>query len=462
MLVPFMGFSPWLQRMTVENSFQVYGWPIGITAYWFREIASGRPGLLTKIGLGTYLDPEVDSGALNSKADQAKECTISKFSISDEDYLLYRSPKPEIAFVRTTFADRYGNLTMDDEPIRGTVMAIAQATRARPNPGTVIAQVKKYLGDMSVPPRNVEIPYPLVDFVVPSPENYNWQASSFYYDPRASFKSNPWNSRDFPGDGAEKNIPQSQEVIARRVAIELVSVINSKGPPILINLGVGIPSLISGIISREELSRNIVSVVESGPWGGLALTGPDFGVSLGAFAVSTIPDMFSNYEGGIIDVASLGFLQVDRFGNVNPSYIPGKLTGPGGFPVIAEGTPRAYFAGSFTAGKTDISFDKNGIHIKKDGDLVKFVKDVYKIFFSGKEAVKYSKEVKFFTERCVFNLDSRGLILTEIAKGVDIDRDILDKMEFKPVIASDLKETPQAVYAEGKMNLKYMIRKESG
>ena len=461
MLVPFMGFSPWLQRMTVENSFQVYGWPIGITAYWFREIASGRPGLLTKIGLGTYLDPEVDSGALNSKADQAKECTISKFSISDEDYLLYRSPKPEIAFVRTTFADRYGNLTMDDEPIRGTVMAIAQATRARPNPGTVIAQVKKYLGDMSVPPRNVEIPYPLVDFVVPSPENYNWQASSFYYDPRASFKSNPWNSRDFPGDGAEKNIPQSQEVIARRVAIELVSVINSKGPPILINLGVGIPSLISGIISREELSRNIVSVVESGPWGGLALTGPDFGVSLGAFAVSTIPDMFSNYEGGIIDVASLGFLQVDRFGNVNPSYIPGKLTGPGGFPVIAEGTPRAYFAGSFTAGKTDISFDKNGIHIRKDGDLVKFVKDVYKIFFSGKEAVKYSKEVKFFTERCVFSLDSRGLILTEIAKGVDIDRDILDKMEFKPVIAADLKETPQAVYAEGKMNLKYMIKKES-
>jgi propionate CoA-transferase len=460
MLVPFMGFSPWLQKMTVENSFQVYGWPIGITAYWFREVASGRPGLLTKIGLGTYLDPEVDSGSLNEKADQAKECTISKFSISDEEYLLYRSPKPEIAFVRTTFADRYGNLTMDDEPIRGTVMAIAQATRARPKPGVVIAQVKKYLGDMSVPPRNVEIPYPLVDFVVPSPEKYNWQASSFYYDPRASFKSNPWNSRDFPGDGAEKNIPQSQNVIARRVAIELVSVINSKGPPILINLGVGIPSLISAIISREELSRNIVSVVESGPWGGLALTGPDFGVSLGAFAVSTIPDMFSNYEGGIIDVASLGFLQVDRFGNVNPSYIPGKLTGPGGFPVIAEGTPRAYFAGSFTAGKTDISFHKDGIQIKKDGDLVRFVNDVYKIFFSGKEAVKYSKEVKFFTERCVFSLDSRGLVLTEIAKGVDIDRDILNKMEFKPVIASDLKETPTVVYADGKMNLKYMVKKE--
>ncbi|WP_393971247.1 acyl CoA:acetate/3-ketoacid CoA transferase [Oxyplasma meridianum] len=459
MLVPFMGFSPWLQRMTVENSFQVYGWPIGITAYWFREIASGRPGLLTKIGLGTYLDPDVDSGSLNEKADEAKECTISKFSISKESYLLYRSPKPEIAFVRTSFSDRYGNLTMDDEPIRGTVMAITQATKARPNPGVVIAQVKKYLGDMSVPPRNVEIPYPLVDFVVSSPEKYNWQASSFYYDPRASFKSNPWNSRELPVEGGERNVPQSQQVIARRVAMELISVINSKGPPILINLGVGIPSLISGIISSEELSRNIVSVVESGPWGGLALTGPDFGVSLGAFAVSTIPDMFSNYEGGIIDVASLGFLQVDRFGNVNPSYIPGKLTGPGGFPVIAEGTPRAYFAGSFTAGKTDISFDKDGIHIKKDGDLVKFVNDVYKIFFSGKEAVKYSKEIKFFTERCVFSLDSRGLVLTEIAKGVDIDKDILNKMEFKPVIASDLKETPAVVYEDGKMNLKYAIKK---
>ena len=460
MLIPFMGFSPWLQKMTVENSFQVYGWPIGITAYWFREIGSGRPGLLTKIGLGTYLDPEIDSGALNARAEEAKECTISKFSISNDEYLLYRSPKPEIAFVRTTFADRYGNLTMDDEPIRGTVMAIAQATRARPEPGVVVAQVKKYLGDVSVPPRNVEIPYPLVDFVVPSPEKYNWQASSFYYDPRASFKSNPWDSREFPGDSPEKNIVQSQAVIARRVAMELVSVINRKGPPILINLGVGIPSLISGIISREELSRNIVSVVESGPWGGLALTGPDFGVSLGAFAVSTIPDMFSNYEGGIIDVASLGFLQVDRFGNVNPSYIPGKLTGPGGFPVIAEGTPRAYFAGSFTAGKSDISFDREGIHINKEGEKIKFVKDVYKIFFSGKESIKYAKEVKFFTERCVFSLDSKGLTLVEIAKGVDIDRDILNMMEFKPELARDIRETPITVYGEEKMGLKYMIKKD--
>jgi acyl CoA:acetate/3-ketoacid CoA transferase len=215
--------------------------------------------------------------------------------------------------------------------------------------------------------------------------------------------------------------------------------------------------LLSGIISEEGLSRDVVSVVESGPWGGVALTGPDFGISMGAFALSTIPDMFSNYEGGIIDTASLGFLQVDQKGNVNPSYIPGKLTGPGGFPVIAEGTPRVYFAGTFTAGKSDITVENGKLNIRSDGEVLKFVNRVYKIFFSGKQAMKFTKEVRYFTERAIFTLTGNGLRLDEVAPGVDLDRDILGRMEFRPMVSRELKEIPPVVLSGNRMNLKYMI-----
>lgn len=458
MLVPFMGFSPYLQKMTLEDRFQVYGWPIGVNAYWFREIASGRPGLLTKIGIGTFLDPDMDSGALNPSAMKNKVCNVTKINLSGDDFLIYRAPKPNISLIRVTSADKLGNLSMEDEPIRGTVMSIAQATKARPSPGKVIAQVKRVVEDNTFSPRQVEVPYPLVDHIVQSPPQYHWQASSFEYDPRACFRVNPKNSDHILNDMGKKDKSPLQEMIARRVAIELINLLNLEGAPILINLGVGLPALISGIISDEGLSRDIVSVVESGPWGGIALTGADFGISMGAFALSTIPDMFSNYEGGIIDTAALGFLQVDRYGNVNPSYLPTKLTGPGGFPVIAEGTPRVFFAGSFTAGKTEMAIENGRIRITKDGDTLKFVNDVYKIFFSGKQAVKYSKIVKYFTERCVFSLTPRGLKIDEIAPGIDVDRDILSKMEFKPEVPDSIPEMPAIVFSGAKMNLKYMVK----
>lgn len=459
MLVPFMGFSPYLQKMTLEDKFPVYGWPIGVTAYWFREIASGRPGLLTKIGIGTFLDPDQDSGALNESARKESVCSVTKIDLSGENFLIYRAPKPQVALIRVTSTDRLGNLSMEDEPIRGTVMSIAQATKARPGPGIVIAQVKRVVQGSTFSPRQVEVPYPLVDYVVQSPAKYHWQASSFEYDPRACFRVNPENTDHILSEIGNRPKSPIHDIIARRVALDLIDLLNQEGAPILINLGVGVPAILSGIISDEGLSRDIVSVVESGPWGGIALTGADFGISMGAFALSTIPDMFSNYEGGIIDTASLGFLQVDRSGNVNPSYLPSMLTGPGGFPVIAEGTPRVFFAGTFTAGKIDISVENGKLRILKDGDTMKFVDNVYKIFFSGSQAVKYSKVVRYFTERCVFTLTPSGLRLDEVAPGIDIDRDILERMEFKPNIAPDLKETPPLIYSGTRMNLRYMVRR---
>ncbi|MHB1440541.1 MAG: CoA-transferase [Cuniculiplasma sp.] len=452
-LIPFMGFSPYLQKITLEDKVPVFGWPIGVASYWFREIASGRPGLLSRIGIGTFLDPDQDSGALNDSAKENLIANVRKLDLSGEDLLLYEAPKPDVCLIRGTSSDRMGSISVEDEPIRGTVLNIAQAVKARPNPGIVIVQVKNIITERQHAPRMVEIPYPLVDIVVRSPEEFHWQAPSFPYDPRAAFKINPSNITDsILKDIQEKNEPYIHKIVARRIALELISMLNKKRKPLLLNLGVGIPALVSSILSGGGFSRDIVTIVESGPWGGVALTGGDFGVSMGAFALSTIPDMFSNYEGGIIDVASLGFLQIDRHGNVNPSFIPGKLTGPGGFSVIAQGSPAALFAGNFTAGKMDVKYSKGEFKILKDGESIKFVKDVYKIFFSGPEALKYQKNVKYFTERAVFELKKEGVTLVEIANGIDMDKDILEKMEFKPAIAKEIRTMPDMVFGNEVIN----------
>ncbi len=440
MLIPFLGFSPWMQKATLDNKVAIYGWPIGVTVYWFREIGSGRPGLLTRIGVDTFLDPRNDSGAMNAKAKEEKECTVTLMPIDKKEFLLYRAPKPEFALIRVTSSDKLGNLTMEDEAIRGTVFSIAQATKAMPKRGRVIAQVRRVLENGIMNPRQVEVPYPLVDQVVVSPAKYHWQSSSFEYDPRASLK--------LPGEVLPESLLNpthskstvDQSIVARRVLSDLVDLCNKHDGPLLINLGVGIPATISPMLEKAKLSDRIITVVESGPWGGLALGGVDFGVALGAFALSTIPDMFSNYEGGIIDSAALGFLQVDQGGNVNSSFISTKLTGPGGFPVIAEGAPRIYFAGTFTAGHGKYRIEDDKFVIDQDGPIVKFVKKVEKTFFSGKEAMKNGQEVFYVTERALFRLGENGLVLEEIAPGIDVDRDVLKRMEFEPKISSDLKE----------------------
>jgi propionate CoA-transferase len=220
-----------------------------------------------------------------------------------------------------------------------------------------------------------------------------------------------------------------------------------------VNLGIGIPALISSVAAEENIMNAIITVIESGPWGGVALSGNDFGLAMGAFALSTIPDMFSNFEGGIIDAASLGFLQIDRFGNVNPSMLPNRLFGTGGFPVIAGGVSRIYFAGSFMGGKNIIDVKENGIKILQDGPITKFVQDVYKISFSSYQASKYGQEIMYVTERAVFNLNGTELVLVETAPGTDIDKDILEKMDFKPQMATEIKEMDKRLFSKSAMNI---------
>ena len=457
-LMPFLGFSPWLQNLVTENKIECYGWPIGIVAYWFREIASGRPGLITKIGIDTFLDPRKDGGAINERGSNKMSCKINMLDIDGEEYLLYQAPKPDYAFIRATTADESGNLSMEDEGINGTVLAIAQATKARPNQGFVFAQARWITNRWTMSPRSVDIPGPLVDKIVISPSKFHWQSGTIEYDPRISYRVVPPITEHLIEDAAGKNIQLYEKVIGRRIIIEMIRLFEEKQAPILVNLGIGIPALISLVAAEENVTEFIIPVLESGPWGGIALSGANFGLALSPFAISSIPDMFSNFEGGIIDVASLGFLEIDRKGNVNPSILPNKIFGPGGFPVIAGGAPKIYFAGAFTSGKKNIEISNNKMVIRKDGSP-KFVDSVYKIIFSGPQALKYEKEILYITERALFRLTDRGVILEEVSPGIDIERDIIAKMEFKPIVSNVVKEMDENLFKVDTVGMRDQIRR---
>jgi propionate CoA-transferase len=458
-LMPFLGFSPWLQKLVTDNKIECYGWPIGITAYWFREIGSGRPGLLTKIGVDTFLDPRKEGAALNERAMRNASCKVTVLDIAGVDYLLYQAPSPDYALIRASISDENANLSMEDEGLRGTVLSISQATKARPQRGTVIAQVRWLTKSGTMNPRDVDVPGPLVNYVIVAPKEYHWQSGTIEYDPRISYKVIPPMTEKLVEEFvlSKTSLKQHEKVIARRILLELITLSINKRAPVLVNLGIGIPALISLVAAEEDVTQFIITVLESGPWGGLALSGNDFGLAISPFALSNIPDVFSNFEGGIIDAASLGFLQIDKKGNVNPSMLPGRIFGPGGFPVIAGGVPRIYFAGSFTAGKSEISISNNSIRILDDGKIPKFIKSVFKVVFSGRQAIKYGQEILYITERAVFRLTESGIILEEVAPGIDLEKDILSKMDFTPKVVGSMREMDKRIFNDGKMGIKNEI-----
>jgi propionate CoA-transferase len=455
LLFPYYGFSEALQKLIAGNFVEAYSWGIGIMAYWFREVGSGRPGVLTRVGLGTVFDPRLEGGALNDLARERRTARVDIVNVGGEEYLLYRAPKPEVALVRGSTADEVGNLTMEDEAVYGTVLAIVQATKAMPRKGLVIAQVLRLARFGSLQPQQVVVPGPLVDYVVLAPREYHMQTASIDYDPTISGRIIP------PLEFIQRQ-PRPldvRKVVARRVLVELARTVIEEGRPIVINLGIGIPAEVSQLIAEERLGDYIHTTIESGPWGGVALLGPDFGAAKGPFAILSMPDQFSLYEGGIIDAASLGFLQVDELGNVNPSYLPGRLPGPGGFPVIADGAPRLYFAGEFTAGKRDIKVGDGKLLIVSDGTILKFIKRVYKVFWNSREGLKRGQKVLYITERAVFKLAEDGVRLVEVAPGVDLEKHVLGKMEFKPII-DKYEEMDRELFREEPLNIISWIKSE--
>ncbi len=456
MLLPFYGWSPTLQKMVIEEWFEAYTLTIGIMAYWFREVGSGRPGVLTRVGINTFLDPRQDGCALNEKARKSRRVTGRILEIDGKEYILYMAPKPEVGLLRGSTADEKGNVSIEDEGIQGTILNIAQAVKARPKRGLNIVQVMRVARFGNLRAKNVAVPGPLVDYVVVAPREKHWQGATMDIDRRVSGEIIVPLSQSL----AEPLPLDHRKIIARRVILEMADLIIREGRPIVVNLGVGIPSLVAHVAVEEDVGEFLEITIESGPWGGVPLVGPDFGLAISPYAMLSIPDQFTIYEGGILDAASLGFLQVDRHGNVNSSILPDRLPGPGGFSVIAAGSPHLYFAGGFTAGKRSVYGEDGKLVIRRDGSIKKFVSRVYKIVYNPAAASEYQRqEVVYITERAVFRLDHGGLSLTEVAPDIDIEKDIIAKMEFEPRISPRLGEMDPRIFREKRMNIKVDIVK---
>lgn len=423
--------------MAGRNEIAAYIPPMGVMCNLFRAVAGGRPGLITKVGLGTFADPRIEGCAVNEKARQ-QGSVVSLMEIDGEEYLFYKSFKPNVCFLRATYADEDGNLSMIHEGVQGSELEIAVGTHN--NGGTVIAQVEQIVARGSLPTRDIRVHGKLVDYVVVAQDPYN-QRQCYARD---GYRPELCGLARTPA-GATKKLPMGpRKILARRAAMEL-------RPGSIINIGSGIPSGIGSVAAEEGVGGLTVSV-ESGPMGGEVQEGLSFPGVANAEAIFYQCDTIDMYDGGMLDMAFLGFAEVDSHGNVNVSKFAGRCIGAGGFIDISQNAKKVFFMGTFT-NKAVLETADGGLRIVTEGGGKKFVKDVQQITFSGDYAVKAGQEIYYLTERCVFKLTAHGLLLTEIAKGVDLEKDILAHMDFAPIISPELKIMDQRLFREQPMGL---------
>lgn len=426
--------------MIDENKIEGFLPPMGVMCNLFRCAAGGRPGLLTKVGLNTFADPRQQGCAFNEKARNA-EPVVELTKINGEEYLFYKAPKPNVCFVRATYADLEGNLSMIHEGYIGVELEAAVA--AHNNGGIVIAQVEHIVPPNSLRTRDIRIHNKLVDYIVVAqdPMNSRQCYATTKYRPELS------GEQKLVGNMAKKLPLTVRKVIARRGACELK-------PNIIINLGSGMPSGIGSIASEEGINRSITCSVESGPMGGQVQEGLSFPGVANAECMFTQTDTIDMYDGGLLDMAFLGGAEIDENGNVNVSQFAGRAIGAGGYIDISQNAKEVFFCSQFM-GKADVKvIPGKGLEIVKEGNTTKFVKKVQQITFSADYARKNGQKVKYITERAVFELTDKGLKLIEIAPGIDLEKDVLAHMDFRPEIASDLKTMDMRLFAEEPMGLK--------
>ncbi len=407
---------PKLGELAVANKIEAYNLPLGCIAQLYRDIAAGKPGMLSKVGLHTFVDPRQNGGRINEKTTRD---LVSLIEIAGEEWLLYQTFPIDVAFIRGTTADPDGNLTMEREAL--TLDALAIATAAKNSGGLVIAQVKRIAERGSLKPKRVVVPGILIDCVVVAEAKHHQQT---YKTP---YKHEFAGELRVPIDTLDVLPLDLRKVIARRAILELP--MNS-----VINLGIGMPEGVANVANEEHILDYLTLTAEPGTVGGIPQSGLDFGVAINADAIIMQSQQFDFYDGGGLDLACLGMAQVDAAGNVNVSCFSGRLAGAGGFINISQTARKLVFVGTFTAGGLDVAITRNRISVRKEGREKKFVKAVEQITFNGSYASTLGQPVIYITERCVMELTPEGLELTEVAPGVDIDRDILAQMDFKPII----------------------------
>lgn len=416
------GLQPDLIKMAVENRIEAYNIPQGVILHLFRAIAGKKPGILSHVGLGTFADPRETCGRLNSIS---HEEYVRLMEIDGKEYLFYKSFPVNVAIVRGTSADENGNISIEREAISLEFLCLALA--AKGSGGKVIVQVERKVKAGTLHPMMVKIPKVVVDaIVVAKPENH-WQV--------------PMAEQYNPALCGEVRIPLSEvaplplderKVVCRRCAMELV-------PDAVVNLGIGMPPGVGVIGAEENVSDLMTMTVEPGIVGGVPLGGLYFGSAINPEAMLDHPNMFDFYDGGGLDLAVLGMAEMDQFGNVNVSKFGPRIAGAGGFINITQSAKKVVFCGTFTASGFEFEIGGGKLKIVKEGKIRKLVPKVEHITFSGNYGRKSGQKILYVTERAVFELQPEGVTLVEIAPGVDLEKDVLGQMAFKPRVAPDLK-----------------------
>lgn len=431
------GLAPKLQQLALDNQIEAYNLPQGVISQLFRDIAAHRPGLITRVGLGTFVDPRHGGGRVNARSQRA---LVALMHIDDEEFLLYKSFPIDACLLRGTTADEHGNISMEHEALTLDSLAIAMATYN--SGGNVIVQVERLAKLGSLSSRQVQIPGILVDYVVlaEKPEHhmqtfaepYSAVFSGELQAPPCEWQMTPLNAR---------------KIMARRAALELRA-------HDVVNLGVGIPECVATVAAEENLVDLMTLTAEPGVVGGLPASGLNFGAATNTEAILDQPYQFDFYDGGGLDIAFLGLAQVDARGNVDVSCFNEHLAGAGGFINISQNTKRLVFMGAFCAGRQDAQVLDGKLSITCEADTKKFVNAVEQITFNGMDALKREQSVLYVTERCVFRLMADGLELIEIAPGIDLDIDILARMGFRPAISPHLMCMDARIFCDAPMALR--------
>ncbi len=425
---------PKVGKLALDNKIQAYNLPQGIICQLFRDLAGGKPGTFSKVGLHTFVDPRYGGGRVN---DVTTKDIVDLVEIHGEEWLFYHVGRVNVAFIRGSTADTFGNITMEREAL--TLNNLAMAMAAKNSNGIVIAQVERIAERGSLPPRQVKVPGILVDcIVVAEPQEhrqtvatqYNAAYAGEFRAPRASLVSSALDER---------------KIIARRAAFELP-------PNGIINLGIGMPAGVAAVANEEHISHLLTLTVESGVIGGIPSAGGDFGTGVNMDAVIDETQQFDFYDGGGLDMTCLGMAECDEAGNVNVSRFGGRLTGAGGFINISQNARLVVFAGTFTGNGLKVAVENGELRILEEGKQRKFLKKVGQITFNGQYAYDRGKPVYYVTERCVFRRVRRGLALIEVAPGIDVARDILAHMDFESIIGEYAIMDPR-IFSAGPMNL---------
>lgn len=429
------GLVPKMGRLAIENKIEAYNFPQGVISHLYREIAGKKVGVITHVGLKTFVDPRVSGGKLNSRT---QEDMVRLIEIDGIEKLFYKSFPINVAIIRGTTSDNMGNISMEREASSLEFLSMAQA--ARNSGGIIIAQVEK----ISDEPRNpylIKVPSIFVDYIVVAKTPNHWQTFGAQYNPAFS---------------GEKIVPVSEikdmelderKLISRRAFLEV-------NRNCVINLGIGMPEGVA-VISNEEDALDMIKItVEGGAIGGIPAGGLSFGASYNPEAIIDQPYQFDFYDGGGLDIAFLGMAQADMHGNVNVSRFGSKLAGCGGFINISQNTKEIIFCGTFTSVGLKTEINNGSLKILCEGQLNKFVENVEQITFSGEYALQTGQKILYVTERAVFKLTDKGLELIEIAPGIDLKKDVLDHMDFKPIISAGLKVMQKEIFQKEKMHIR--------